>query len=113
MSTCRDGRSAAAARVTARQARDASKYFSIAPYQVLSCIEYAGTLCYLSRSVYGLPTFYWEFFFFVPQISQKEFGNHAKTNIKMVWPYLVSSDFQLSKCSQSAEILHFSTPSSW
>jgi hypothetical protein len=24
--------------------------------------------------------------FFVPQISQKEFGNHANTNIKMVWP---------------------------
>jgi hypothetical protein len=87
MSTCRDGRSTAAARVTARQARDASKYFSVAPCQVLSCIEYARTLCYMSRLVYGLPTFYWEVFFLVPQISQKEFGNLANTNIKMVWPH--------------------------
>jgi hypothetical protein len=58
MSTCRDRRCTAAAHVTARQARDASKYFSVAPDRVLSCIEYVGTLYYLSRLVYGLPTFY-------------------------------------------------------
>jgi hypothetical protein len=74
MSTCRDGRSTAAARVTAMQARDASKYFSVAPYQVLSCLEYAGTLCYLSRLVYGLPTFYWEEFVLFPKFPQKNLG---------------------------------------
>jgi hypothetical protein len=71
MSTCRDGRSTAAALVTARQARDASKYFSVAPHQVLSCREYAGTLCYLSRIVYGLPTFYWENFFCSPKFPKR------------------------------------------
>jgi hypothetical protein len=58
MSTCHDRRCAAAAHVTARQARDASKYSSVAPDHALPCIESVGTLCYLSRLVCGLPTFY-------------------------------------------------------
>jgi hypothetical protein len=58
MWTCPDRRCTAAAHVTARQACDASKYFSVALDHVFSCIESVGTLCYLSRLVYGLSTFY-------------------------------------------------------
>jgi hypothetical protein len=68
MSTCRD-RPCTAAHVTARQARDASKYFSVAPDHVLSCTESVGTLCYISRLVDGLPTIYSGNFFFAPTIS--------------------------------------------
>jgi hypothetical protein len=73
MSTCRV-RPSTAAHVTARQARDASKYFSVAPDHVLSCIESVGILCYMSRLVYGLPTFYSGNFFFAPKISKKKVG---------------------------------------
>jgi hypothetical protein len=69
MSTCRD-RPCTAAHVTARQARDASQYFSVAPDHVLSCIESVGTLCYMSRLVYGLPTFYSGIFCLAQQISK-------------------------------------------
>jgi hypothetical protein len=58
MSTCRDRRSTAVAHVTARQARDASNQFLVAYYHVISCIESVGTLCYLSRLIYGLLTIY-------------------------------------------------------
>jgi hypothetical protein len=58
MSPCRDRPCTAAAHDTARQARDASKFFSVAPDHVVSCIESVGTLYYLSRLVCGLPTFY-------------------------------------------------------
>jgi hypothetical protein len=81
MLTCRDRRCTAAAHVTARQARDASKYFSFAPDHVLSCIESVGTLYYLSRLVYGLPTFYSGDFSKSPEFPKK-IGNHANTNIE-------------------------------
>jgi hypothetical protein len=32
--------------------------FSVAPDHVLSCVESVGALCYLSRLVYGHPTFF-------------------------------------------------------
>jgi hypothetical protein len=73
MSTCRD-RPCTAAHVTASQARDASKYFPVAPDHVLSCIESVGILCYMFRLVYGLPTFYSGKLFFAPKISKKKVG---------------------------------------
>jgi hypothetical protein len=72
MSTCRDRRCTAAAHVTARQARNASKYFSVAPDHVLSCIESVETLCYLSRLVYLLPTFYSGDFRPPPKLEKKK-----------------------------------------
>jgi hypothetical protein len=69
MSTCRD-RPCTVVHVTARQARDASTYFSVAPDHVLSCIESEGILCYMFRLVYGIPTLYSGKFFFAPKISQ-------------------------------------------
>jgi hypothetical protein len=100
MSTCRDRRCTAAAHVTATQARDASKYFSVAPYHVSSCIESEGTLYYLSRLVYGLPTFYsGEFSKSIPKN-----GNHANT-IKMVWPKCRAILWQLCHVRASARFL--------
>jgi hypothetical protein len=76
MSTCRD-MPCTAAHVTARQARDASKYFSVAPDHVLSCIESVGILCYMSRLVHGLPTFY-SGNFFSPQTFPKKMWESRK-----------------------------------
>jgi hypothetical protein len=76
MSTCRD-MPCTAAHVTARQARDASKYFSVAPDHVLSCIESVGILCYMSRLVHGLPTFY-SGIFFSPQKFPKKMWESRK-----------------------------------
>jgi hypothetical protein len=81
MSTCRDMRCTAAAHVTARQARDASKYFSVAPDHVLSCTESVETLCYLSRLVYGLPTFHSGDFSSPPKFPRKwESRKHQHQN---------------------------------
>jgi hypothetical protein len=62
------------------------KYFSGAPDHVLSCIA-VGTLRYLSRLIYGLPTFY------LPNI----FWNRTNTNITMVWPNCPSQAMQTDR----------------
>jgi hypothetical protein len=111
MSTCRD-RPCTAAHVTARQARDASKYFSVAPDHVLSCIESVGILCYMSRLVHGLPTFY-SGNFFSPQKFPKKMWESRKHQHQNGVALLLCNIFRLNVTNCSKEVMlraHWNQP---
>jgi hypothetical protein len=81
MSTCRDRRSAAAAHVTARQARDASKqFFCCTLSRIIMHRVYRDPLLPVQARLWS-PDVIFEESSPLPQIFQKDFGNHAITNM--------------------------------